>query len=122
MTTLNVTTYNLPASLTAGALLRVSETNTTSGGRVYFGGAIGWTNTPSTRRGWVALFDASNTLRDFFAWGWTASDLASFSITVNSQTITLGGQWTGAGTTSSGSVTGQTYDSFQRTGSSDNNL
>jgi hypothetical protein len=122
MNTPNTTTYNLPSSLAAGQLLRITESTTnTSNGRVPFGSSIGWVNTPGNRRGWVALFDATNTLRDFFTFGWTATDLANFSITVNSQTITLGSQWSGAGTSSSGSVPGQTYDSFQRTGASDNN-
>ena len=122
MNALNATTYSLPASLAAGQILRITESSSnTSGGRVYFGGAIGWANTPGNRRGWVALFDGTNTLRDFFAFGWTATDIASFAITVNGQGIALGSQWTGAGTASSGSVAGQTYDSFQRTGTNDNN-
>jgi len=122
MNTLNTVTYSLPSSLTAGQLLRITESTTnTANGRVPFGGAIGWVNTPGNRRGWVALFDSTNTLRDFFAFGWTATDLASFSINVNGQNFTLAGQWSGAGTTSSGSVPGQTYDSFQRLGSSDTN-
>ena len=122
MNTMNAVTYALPPSLAAGQLLRITESTTnTTAGRVPFGGAIGWVNTPGNRRGWVALFDSANTLRDFFAFGWLATDLAGFSIVVNGQTVTPGTEWTGAGTTSSGSVPGQTYDSFQRTGNSDNN-
>ena len=122
MNTLNSVTYALPSGLAAGQLLRITESTTnTANGRVPFGGAIAWVNTPGNRRGWVALFDSTNTLRDFFAFGWTATDLANFGINVNGQSITLSNQWSGAGTPSSGSVAGQTFDSFQRLGSSDTN-
>ncbi len=116
----NTATYSLPASMASGALLRVSESAST--GRVYFGNAIAWTNT--TPRGWVMLFDSTNTLRDFVAFGWTATELASLSLTVNSTTVAplSLGQWSGAGLVAGtrGTVA-NTPDSWRRTGASDGN-
>ena len=116
----NTATYSLPASMASGALLRVSESN--SAGRVYFGNAIAWTNT--TPRGWVMLFDSTNTLRDFVAFGWTAAELASLSLTVNSTTVAplSLGQWSGAGLAAgTRGVVANTPDSWRRTGTSDGN-
>ncbi|MBI3882571.1 MAG: SUMF1/EgtB/PvdO family nonheme iron enzyme [Verrucomicrobia bacterium] len=117
----NATTYTLPASLAPGELVRVTESSgNTNGGRTYFGSAIAWSNVPNKRYGWIALFDATSTLRDFFAWGWNSSDLAGFSITVNSQTITLVNQWSGPGATpGTGTPGSYTTDSFQRSGTND---
>ena len=123
MNTVNATTYNLPASMTVGQIVRLTESSSnTANGRVYFGSAIAWSNIPGSRRGWVGVFDGTSALRDFVAWGWTATDIAGFSITVNAATITLGTQWTGAGITATTGAPGAvTVDSFQRTGTSDSN-
>lgn len=120
---INNTTFTLPNSMAAGALLRITESSSnTNGGRVYFGSSMAWANTPGKRFGWIALFDASTTLRDFFAWGWTATNLANFSILVNNKTITLANQWSGAGAIpGTGAPGALTVDSFQRTGASDSN-
>jgi formylglycine-generating enzyme required for sulfatase activity len=123
MNSMNATVFNLPASMAAGQIIRVTASSTnTTGGRTYFGSAIAWSNVPGKRYGWVAVFDGSSALRDIFMWGWTAAYTAQFGITVNGNAITLASQWSGAGTTSgSGAAGSTTVDSFQRAGASDNN-
>ena len=94
----NAVTFPLPATMAPGSLLRVSDSN--SAGRTYFGAAIGW-NHASTNpsRGWVMLFDAGARLRDFVAFGWSASQLANLSLTVSGKPVApvAGGHWSGAG-------------------------
>ena len=123
MNSMNATILSLPSSMTAGQTLRVTSSSTnTASGRVYFGSSIAWINTPNKRYGWVAVFDGTSTLRDIFMWGWTAAYTAQFGVTVNSQAISLSNQWTGAGTTSGTGAPGAVnVDSFQRTGTADNN-
>lgn len=111
----NGVTWPLPASLAPGELLRVSEFN--QAGRLPFGAGISWTT--STAKGWIMLLDATSTPRDFFAWGWTAAELATLSVTLNGKTITAAGQWTGNGAPLGTRVNGN--DSWQRTGTKDNN-
>ncbi len=106
------------STLASQALQVVNDATPSNGGNFNH---LGWSNTAGSRYGWVALFDATNTLRDFVAWGWTAANLSSFSITVNSQLMACwGNQWTGMDiripTTGSG-----TGFSMQRTGTADNN-
>ena len=123
MNAMNATTFSLPSSMTAGQTLRVTSSSTnTANGRVYFGSSIAWSNVPNKRYGWVAVFDGTSTLRDVFMWGWTAAYTAQFGVTVNSQAITLTNQWSGAGTASGTGAPGAVnVDSFQRTGTADNN-
>ena len=114
----NTATYTLPSSLGGQALLRVSDT--TGSGRVPFGADIKWSHTNS--RGWIMLFDASSTLRDFAAFGWTAANLSGLSITVNGKTIApvASGHWSGAGFTAG--VRGNAFDStdsWKRVGNTD---
>jgi hypothetical protein len=116
ITSMNTTMWPLPASVDPGQTLRVSELNTS--GRLYFGNTISWT--VGLNRGWLMLFDGTTKLKDFFAWGWTAAELGALSVTVNSKTITLAGQWSGNGAPA-GSRAATNANSWQRTGSSDNN-
>jgi hypothetical protein len=117
---MNPGTFVLPDTLGAGGVIRISEQN--FAGRSWFGNSIGWNTT--TSRGWAMLFDASDTLRDFFAFGWDAVSLAALSVDINGRTIepVAQGSWTGAGAAvgSLGSP-GNTTDSWQRMGAADAN-
>lgn len=110
------TRWMLPNSVGPGETLRVSESNT--GGRLYYGSSISWSVTLA--RGWVMLCDSESNVRDFFGWGWTAAELATVSVTFDGKTITPGSQWTGNGA-AVGTRGGNNNDSWQRTGSADNN-
>ncbi len=111
----NSVTWPLPASVAPGAILRVSELNTA--GRLYFGGTISWT--PASNRGWIMVLDSTSTIKDFMAWGWTAAQLATFSIPpVNGNTITLTGEWTGDGAAVGNRA--PSNNSWQRIGAKDN--
>ena len=113
----NAVTFTLSSSMGAGALLRVSESS--AQGRVYFGSAINWSSS-GTSKGWIMLFDSTSTLRDFVAFGWTAAELANLSLAVNTKTIApiALGQWTGNGL-AVGTRGGRQTDSWRRTGASD---
>lgn len=117
----NAITFPLPATMASGSLLRVSDSNTP--GRTYFGGVIGW-NHASTNpsRGWVMLFDAQSRLRDFVAFGWSATQLANLSITVAGKPVAplAGGHWSGPGlAVGTRGVPFNSTDSWVRTGSTD---
>jgi hypothetical protein len=121
--TRNATTFQLPATMAPGELLRVSDSNTV--GRTYFGSAIGW-NHASTHpsRGWVMVFDASARLRDFVAFGWSATQLGSLSITVSGRAVApiAAGHWSGPGlAVGTRGVPFNTTDSWIRTGEADLN-
>jgi len=81
---MNGVVFTLPGAMNAGGLLRVSESNIS--GRTYFGGPIAWTTSGSSV-GWVMLFDAQSNLRDFFAFGWSSTQLNLLSVSVNGKTI-----------------------------------
>ena len=128
MNTLHATTFALPASMTAGQVIRVTETSANANGTsiLYFGASIGWSSIPGNGRGWIMLLDSTSAVKDFFAEGWDATTLASFSVTIGGSAKTLTGQWSGAGgvvgTRGTGADTpGITLDSFQRIGTADNN-
>ncbi len=121
--TRNATTFLLPPSMAPGQLLRVSDVNTA--GRTYFGSAIGW-NHASTNpsRGWVMVFDASARLRDFVAFGWSATQLGTLSITVSGRPVNpvASGHWSGPGlAVGTRGVPFNTTDSWIRSGGSDAN-
>lgn len=116
--TRNPSTYPLPSLLTPGATLRISESN--SPGRLFFGSSIAWSDT--NPRGWIMLFDASNTLRDFVAFGqWTATALTGLSVQVGGQSIApvALGQWSGAAIP--GDPAEEDSNFWQRVGSTDSN-
>jgi hypothetical protein len=112
----NSVVWQLPASLAPGEILRVSEYQTTPGA-LWFGNSIQWTF--ALNRGWIMLCDSSTTLRDFFAWGWPAADLAALNFTMNGKTITTAGAWTGDG--SPPGARANNNNSWQRIGGSDRN-
>lgn len=115
----NAAMYSLPAAMASRALLRVSESSAT--GRVYFGGAINWSGT-STSKGWVMLFDNTSTLRDFVAFGWSAANLANLSLMLNENAIApvILGMWSGAGL-SAGYRGSTNSDSWRRIGGEEMN-
>ena len=114
--TVNTLQVALPASLAAGGLVWISETNTAP--RIWWGGAINWSSTGASK-GWVMLFDTTNTLRDFFVWGWTTAELATLNVTINGTNITAANVgWSGAPQTVG--VRGAT-NSWARIGTSDTN-
>jgi hypothetical protein len=91
----NPISHSLPPTVAAGAVLRISDSNST--GRIYFGGGIRWSHT--NPNGWIMLFDGNSRLRDFLSFGqWNASQLAGLSLTVNGRTIApvAQGMWSGA--------------------------
>ena len=110
----HATQLALPASMAASQILWVSETNTAP--RTWWGGPINWAI--ATSRGWVMLFDATNTLRDFFVFVWSAADLATLNVTINGTNVTAAGQWTGAPNIAG---TRGTTDSWARIGTGDTN-
>lgn len=117
--TRNATAFALPATLGAGAVLRVSDSNST--GRTYFGADIRWVHT--SPNGWIMLFDGSTRLRDFVAFGrWTAGQLAGLSVTVNNQTIAplSLGRWSGPAIP--GDPANSSPNFWQRGGTSDDNV
>ena len=119
--TMNPVTYDLPANLAAGALLRVSESTNSAGGRTYFGGDIGWSN--ATGKAWLMLLDADGVIRDFVPAGWTATELGLLSVEINGDAVPVAGQWTGDGLAAgSRAPDGTTVDSWQRIGTNDTNM
>lgn len=121
--TRNATTFALPASMAAGELLRVSDT--AGAGRTFFGSGIAWShNSTNPTRGWVMLFDEASRLRDFVAFGWTSTQLATLSITVGGKTAApiSAGHWSGNGLAvgTRGSAF-NTTDSWSRIGTTDSN-
>lgn len=111
---LNAVTWTLPSSFAPGEIVRVSDVNKT--GWLNFGGNISWLSGPN--RGWIMLFDADGTLRDFMAFGWPQTDLQSLNIIVNGSPVTIGSQWTGNGAPV-GTRVPSGISSWQRTGSTD---
>jgi len=114
----NATPYSLPPTLTAGGILRVSDSS--SAGRIHFGSDIRWDQT--NPNGWIMLFDATTRLRDFVAFGqWSAGQLANLSLSVNGQTIApvALGMWSGPAIP--GDPTRTSTNFWQRTGGSDRN-
>jgi hypothetical protein len=109
-------TFSLPPSLGPRQALRVSELN--AAGRSWFGSTIAWVHT--NPRGWVMLCDAQGRPRDFFAFGWSAAQLAGFSAAMGTNTVTLAGLWTGPGAAAGARVdVNATTGSWQRAGATD---
>ena len=125
LNTVNATQFNLPATLGAGGLLRVTETSANANnpaGIFDFGSGIAWQNSPGASRGWVALFDSNNVLRDFFIFNWAAANFANFNVTINGTNITAATcGWSGAPIVNGTRVTATTFDSWQRQGTGDTN-
>lgn len=118
----NPVTFTLPAGpLAAGATLRISGTNLP--GRTYFGGPINWSSAANGGKAWVMIFDPTFVMRDFFVTGWNATDLTTLSVDVNGESIPPAGNWSGNGLAPGvRAPAGTTVDSWQRVGSSDNDV
>jgi hypothetical protein len=112
----NTVTWTLPDSVAPGELLRVSEYDNQPG-RAYFGGGISWT--VALNRGWIMLFDAGGTMRDFMAWGWSAEEIEGLTVTVRGAAVTVGSQWSGAGAPVGTRMNNN--NAWQRTGTGDTN-
>jgi ELWxxDGT repeat protein len=82
----------------------------------YFGADIAWGS--STGKGWVMLLDATGTLRDFVAWGYTTEQIASMTPVIDGVHVHVGSAWSGAGV----SYAGTNSTSLQRVGRSDSNI
>jgi len=101
----NSVAWSLPAVVTpAEVLCRTDD----SGDPQYWGGTIDWQPEGS---GWAMILDDGGNVRDFVAWGYTASQIASLNVSHGGFTnITVGDQWSGdgaaAGTTGGGQATG----------------
>lgn len=118
--TINPVLHHLPATISAGGVLRISELVGT--GRIPFGGAIQWTATASSK-GWVALFDQHKIMRDFVVFGWTAADLGMLNSTASNGAViapSMTGNWSGNGLTPGTRSTAPNFDSWRRTGAADN--
>ena len=120
--TVNANQVVLAGSLAAGGLVWISEVNTPP--RTFWPGlsgtSIAW-SASGVSKGWIMLFDASHTLRDFFIWGWTSADLAALNVTINGTNVTAAsaGLWTGAPQTVVGGGIGTFW---ARTGAGDTNV
>lgn len=87
--------YHLPASLAAGEVLAVDDSN--DGTNAYFGGNIPWNNA-TTRKGWALLGNGSGQVVDFVIWGYTPAEMADWNPgEINGFTINpfTSGQWSG---------------------------
>jgi ELWxxDGT repeat protein len=81
----------------------------------YFGQDIAWGS--STAKGWVMLLDDTNAVRDFLAWGYTASEIQAMAPVINGVGVPVGSAWTGSGVT----YVGSNATSIQRWGNRDGN-
>lgn len=89
----NSVTWNLSGVLRSGQVIYKND-NTNSGAN-YWGNNIWWAN---NYNGWVMIVDGSGNIIDAVFWGWQASDIATFSITVNGVNITTKpSDWVGNG-------------------------
>lgn len=117
----NATQFALPASVAATGFVWATEQTPPPTNATAFGSAINWSATTSQSKGWIMLFDGTNTLRDFLIWGWSAAELSTLNVTINGITITgtsIASHWTGAGVATTGvGVTSV----IKRQGSSDTN-
>lgn len=127
ITLLHGTSFNLPASLPAGGLIRITENlaNQNIPANVYhFGGAtnsINWSSSAGPNsKGYALLFDSSNALRDVMIFGWTSAEQQAFSGNVNGTLFTFSGHWSGNGILP-GARGPATVDSWQRQGNADTN-
>ena len=109
--TVNSASWNLTGTWAAGA---VDYRDDNSSSTKYWGNNLFYNNTSA---GWILLLDANHNVVDAVFWGWSATDIASFGPTINSTTISVTGQWSGAGV----SVSSACATSERRTSSLDNN-
>jgi len=63
-------------------------------GNNYWGNNMFWNQTSP---GWIIIIDDNGEVVDFVAWGWTDSEIQSFSTNINGYNITIGSEWIGDG-------------------------
>jgi hypothetical protein len=119
----NAVQFALPASITAGGLVWGTEQSPPPVNATAFGAPINWSATGSPSKGWIMLFDGTNTLRDFVIWGWTAAQISTLNVTINGVnltggTIASGNHWSGNGITTPGTGI---FSVIKRQGNSDTN-
>jgi autotransporter-associated beta strand protein len=99
----NSTAWSLPAApnrVAAGAVLYRTDNTSDQ----YWGSAINWT---AGGNGWAMIVDNVGKPRDFAAWGYTTSQVASLDVSFGSFThIKATQQWSGAGVTTSAGAAG----------------
>lgn len=110
ITSVNTIVQTLSGTMQSGDIKSWTDQSTNTN---YWGNNILW---DPTGKGWVLLLDDDNNIVDFVSQDWDATDVQSASVSVSSVSISLSNAWTGAGLV--GSTVGT--NSFQRTGSSDN--
>ena len=88
------TSWPLPASLAAGQLTGATD-GAPDPNETAYGGQIDWPgNAP---RGWAMLVDNTGVIRDFVAWGYSATEISSINFPHSGFNFTVGTQWSGNG-------------------------
>ncbi len=99
--------YTFSGSLAGEDQIRVGEANSPIN--------LTWT---SSSDGWVMLLDDNDQVRDMMFFGYTQSDIQSFSTTVGGNSVTASGNWSGPGIPSG--CDGFNSNAYSRIGGSDN--
>ena len=105
--TINTTTWNLSGTMASGAIMYREDVTGTN----YWGNNLFWNGGSNS---WAIIIDGSGNIVDALFWGWDATSISNFSISVAGQTVTNNGAWTGAGFNSTCS------NSYTRVGTDDN--
>ncbi|HET8573340.1 MAG TPA: PKD domain-containing protein [Edaphocola sp.] len=111
VTTVNSIVQTLNGVLNPGDILSWTDASSASN---YWGNNILW---DPTGKGWALIIDANNNVVDFVSQDWAESTIQTTTLSISGASIDLNGSWIGSGL--SGSAAGSS-NSFQRTGSSDN--
>lgn len=110
ITTVNSIVQTLSGTMQSGDIKSWTDLSSNTN---YWGNNILW---DPTGKGWIVLIDANDNVVDFVAQDWDGSTVQSTSLSISGATVSLSDAWTGSGLTGSSVGT----NSFQRTGSSDN--
>jgi hypothetical protein len=89
----NTTEKVLSGNMAAGALQYWSDNSTDN----YWGNNLYWHGAVGNFKGWIAILDNSNALKDFVCWNWASASVTSISTSVGS--ISIGSEWSGDGFT-----------------------
>ena len=108
--TINTTTWNLTGTMASGAVEYREDVTGTN----YWGNNLFWS---SGQNSWAIIIDSNGAIVDALFWGWDATSISTFSITVGTLTVTNNGDWIGAGIPAAVTAT----NSFSRTGAADIN-
>ena len=104
----NSNTWQLSGTMTGQEVLYKTDNS----GNNYWGNNMFWNPGSSS---WAIIIDDNYEIVDAIFWGWDATSIANFSISIDGQTVTNNGAWTGAGNSASCS------NALSRIGSTDNN-